>query len=487
MLTIETKPGFRIGGAVGIIILLLGVAVVFGIYQMSKVSHEIIEISEEYTPLQEIINNIRKYQMSQSINFEKILRYNQISNNVELDEAKERFWHNGGMIESEISRTQNLIQAGYGIANSEETRIELQLIQQKIFEIEILQKDYENLVRGMIVSLEDSSQITKVALLEQIQTKEFQIQSEIDSLSLKISILIDESTNRIEKNESTALLGQVIIILIVGAIAGSLGFFLSQINKELKKEVNKKTLELEEANKKLIKIDKMKDEFIGIASHELKSPIQPIFGFAELAKSGDIDQNEAWDGVTELAKKLQDLANGVLDVSKIEGDQLILHKEKLSINDLILSTTNSLKLSLNNQVRIEEKLDEGIEIQMDRVRIEQVLRNLIGNAIKFTRQGKIIIETHVNREEEKLQVIISDTGLGIPEDILPNIFGKFVTKGHASENQTGTGLGLFVCKGIIESHGGKITARNNKNGGAKFTFDIPITNKKFENSSKIST
>ncbi len=156
---------------------------------------------------------------------------------------------------------------------------------------------------------------------------------------------------------------------------------------------------------------------------------------------------------------------------------MVLHKERLRINDIISDTVNSVKVNLNNDLEIHENLDENIEIEIDRVRFEQVLRNLLNNAIKFTDSGVIRIATHANLEERKLIVIVSDSGLGIPEEILPNIFGKFVTKGHAQENQSGTGLGLFLCKGIIQAHGGEISAKNNPDGGATFEFTIPIKEK----------
>ena len=476
---LETNPktGFKIGGAVGIIILLLGVAIVFGIFQMSKVSQEIIEISEEYTPLHGIIGTISKQQLNQAVNFEKILRYQESLNTAELDQAKEEFWLSGGIIDAEIRRANNLVKAGYEIADVN-LQLDLQIIQQKISDITILHNDYENLVRDAIASMDASG--NPGILISNIAEKEFQLQREIEDLNEQILFLIEQSTIQIEENETTALYAQIIIITVVGGIAGTLGFFLSQINRDLQKEVTSKTTELQLANEKLMQIDKMKDEFIGIASHELKSPIQPIFGFAELAKSGDIDQKEAWDGVLQLTSKLQDLANDVLDVSRIESNRLILHKEKVRVNDLIQSTTRILRMNVKNSVTIEEKLDENIEIFADKIRIEQVIRNLLVNSIKFTAKGVIRIETHVNLEEQNVQVIVSDSGLGIPKEILSTIFEKFVTKGHGVENQMGTGLGLYLCKGIIEAHGGSISAKNNKDVGATFSFTIPIEEKKLE-------
>ena len=381
----------------------------------------------------------------------------------------------------------NLVQTGYDFANSRDSQLELQSIQERIGEIALLHNDYENLAREAINDIESSPIGNNIGQLNRISEKEFQLQNEINELTEQISLLVDQSTQQIEENESQSLLAQVIIITIVGGIAGALGLILNHINRDLQSEVNSKTAELQTANEKLKKIDKMKDEFIGIASHELKSPIQPIFGFAELAKSGDIDQNEAWDGVTELAHKLQDLANDVLDVSRIESNRLVLHKEKIRINDIIRSTCRVLKLNLRESVKIEEKLDENVEILADRVRLEQVIRNLLVNAIKFTSEGTIRIETHVNQEEQNLQVIVTDSGLGIPKEILSNIFEKFVTKGHGVDNQMGTGLGLYLCKGIIEAHGGKISAKNGQKSGAVFSFNIPISPKKLEKTKEIAT
>ncbi len=179
-----------------------------------------------------------------------------------------------------------------------------------------------------------------------------------------------------------------------------------------------------------------------------------------------------------MTKKLQELANDVLDVTRIESNRLTLYHEKLRVNELILDTTRMLKTGLNKNVKIMEELDDDAEITLDRTRIEQVLRNLINNSIKFTENGTIKIKTLVNKKSDELLITISDTGLGIPEDILPNVFGKFVTKGHESENQGGNGLGLFLCKGIILAHGGKITARNNKDCGATFEFSLPLSQRK---------
>jgi signal transduction histidine kinase len=447
----------------------------FGMYQMSKVSNEIIEISQEYAPLNEIVSDVKFQKSTQTASLEKIIRYTDANNLLEIEKAKEEFWLRGGIIDSDIERGKNIINVGMHMANSEKSVEEFRTLFQKLSNIKTTHEQYEILIGDLFLELNYLK--LNDDLLKQILSIENQLEMELDGMLALLSTLADESTNQIEDNERDSLTGQIIIITIVGTIAAALGFFISQINNDLKKEVDLKTKELKTANEKLKELDRMKDEFIGIASHELKSPLQPILGFAELAKSGDIDQKEAWDGVLQLTSKLQDLANAVLDVSKIESDRLELQLEKIKINDLILGITKSQKINLKKPVIIRENLDENIQVEIDKVRIGQVLQNLLNNAMKFTPRGTISIDTHVYQDENKIQIKISDTGLGIPEEILPKIFEKFVTKGIKNVEQSGTGLGLFLCKGIIQAHGGEITAQNKFDVGAIFEFSIPILQK----------
>jgi len=471
----NTKTSFRIGGSVGIIILLLGITVIFGMYQMSKVSDEIIEISQEYTPLNEIVSNVKFQKSNQATSLEKIIRYTDSNNLLEVEKVKEGFWRSGETIGLDVKRAKNIVNVGMNMAKSEKSVEEFRTLYQKLSNIKTTHEQYEILVGDLFIELNDKK--LNDELLEQIMRIENQLEIELVVMLASLSTLTDESTIQIEDNERDSLTGQIIIITIVGTIAAALGFFISQINNDLKKEVDLKTKELKTANEKLKELDKMKDEFIEIASHELRSPLQPILGFAELAKSGDIDQKEAWDGVLQLTSKLQDLANAVLDVSKIESNRLELQLEKIKINDLILDITKSQKINLKKPVIIRENFDENVEVEIDKIRIGQVLRNLLNNAMKFTPRGTISITTHVYQDENKIQVKISDTGLGIPEEILPKIFEKFVTKGIKNSEQTGTGLGLFLCKGIIQAHGGEITAQNKFDVGAIFEFTIPILQK----------
>lgn len=433
---------------------------------MSKVSSEIVILSEAYKPLQTSLNKIELYHASQVNSFERLIIAQQ--NNLDSDNVKEEFWSSIILIQSEIEMAKKITQSGFSVA-PDPTQANFRLVHQMFTDIEQSSIEYEELAKSALQTPDNA------ILLKQIAAKNVQIQDKIKSATNEIDSFNEQSIYAIEEHERGWLIVQIGIIITVGVIAMTLRHFFGQINSELKKEIENKTHALSEANKKLQDLDKMKNEFISIASHELKSPIQPIFGFAELAQSGDIDQKEAWDGVTMLAKKLQDLANDVLDVTRIESSRLSLYPEKISLNETIHEATRMAQTGMTKPIKILEELDSDVTIEADRTRLDQVLRNIINNSIKFTDVGHIKVKTITNKNEAIIS--ISDTGLGIPEDILPKIFGKFATKGHERENQSGNGLGLFLCKGIIDAHGGKISARNNQDGGATFEFSLPITPK----------
>jgi signal transduction histidine kinase len=223
--------------------------------------------------------------------------------------------------------------------------------------------------------------------------------------------------------------------------------------------------------------EKMKDEFINIAAHELRTPIQPILGLTDImySKIKDEDQRELLDIIIRNAKRLKRLTDNVLDVTKIESQSLVFNKEKLNLNSVI---SDVLKEYVNKNITQEMakivydfKPKNGIFVEADKDRLSQVIHNLLDNALKFTYHNQMIfVIVALNKDKEQVTVSVKDTGEGISEEILPNLFSKFKTYSHA-----GTGLGLYICKNIIESHGGKIWAENNYDGkGATFRFTLPI-------------
>jgi len=188
------------------------------------------------------------------------------------------------------------------------------------------------------------------------------------------------------------------------------------------------------------------------------------------------------EAIYRNAERLQRLTNDILDVTRIESKTLKVNKEKFNLSDLLSKVIEDYKSNIeknNSNVRLSysESIKETSLVNADRERIIQVISNLLNNAIKFTEEkggGEIYVtaEEKEKDDQEVAIVTIKDTGVGIDSEILSSLFTKFATR-----SQTGTGLGLFICKSIIEAHGGKIWAVNSANnkGGATFAFSLPIS------------
>jgi signal transduction histidine kinase/CheY-like chemotaxis protein len=223
---------------------------------------------------------------------------------------------------------------------------------------------------------------------------------------------------------------------------------------------------------------KMQKEFITIAAHELRTPIQPILGLSEilLCKKGSVEQEkELLNVIIRNAKRLRKLTENILDVTKIESQSLTINKQHCRLNDIITNVlADHKKEEGDNKQRIIKLAyfsnNDNIIVNADAERLTQVVLNLLTNAFKFTQKGEITV--NITRDDTDQQVIVSvtDTGQGIDPEIMPRLFTKFATK-----SIVGTGLGLYVSKRIIEAHGGKMWAENNSDGiGATFSFTIPM-------------
>jgi len=264
-----------------------------------------------------------------------------------------------------------------------------------------------------------------------------------------------------------------------------LGSIVSALNNLIGR-ISENESRLVSANEELKKLDKMKDEFVSIASHELRTPIQPIMSYAELGKAGVMKPERAFDEIKKQAQRLKRLASDILDASKIEGGRIQLLKENVSINEIVSDNVNAARIGLGTSelVKIELMLGtpDSLVINADKSRMNQVLGNLIGNAIKFTKEGIINIETRLSSKGNVVEVIISDNGPGINEEVLPRLFEKFASKnGPNTGNEGGTGLGLYISKAIIEAHGGSIDGSNREDRqGAKFTLLLPVVNPKIQ-------
>ena len=228
--------------------------------------------------------------------------------------------------------------------------------------------------------------------------------------------------------------------------------------------------------------NKMQKEFLDIAAHELRTPIQPILGLTEILLSNKkMDkgaQEEKLNVIARNAKRLKLLTDDILDVTKIEGQALQLKKELINVNHIISSPVEKIKNQIGHNETVElvyNTLDHNVVfVEADKARISQVISNLLNNAIKFTKKGMVFIGIEEENNQDSLQkfvvVTVKDTGAGIDSEILPRLFEKF-----ASKSCKGTGLGLFISKSIVEAHDGRIWAENNSDGkGPTFTFSLPL-------------
>jgi signal transduction histidine kinase len=283
---------------------------------------------------------------------------------------------------------------------------------------------------------------------------------------------------------------------------------------ELSKELTAVNKELALAYQTIEQQNKIHIEFINIAAHELRTPIQPILGTAELLKNeieeatyyDRLDSNNNGIQVEQIksrleiiirhAKRLKELASNILDVSRIESQLLVLNKEQFNLEELISNIISEYNESQKGKnLLVEFKGDRNIIVKADKDRIAQVISNLLNNAVKFTKDDEPegIISICCQRKEEDdeedddnnnnyVLVRVKDTGKGIDPKIFPRLFSKFITATTSTTSSTtskfsndGIGIGLFVSKAIIEAHGGKIWAENNSDGkGATFAFSLPV-------------
>jgi nitrogen-specific signal transduction histidine kinase len=232
---------------------------------------------------------------------------------------------------------------------------------------------------------------------------------------------------------------------------------------------------------KLKEADMLQREFIHVAAHELRTPIQPILGMAELIESNLHEKRDASIKPEEIemiarnARRLQRLSEDILDIARIESNSLTLHKSLFNLKDVLTLLVQDCRKQIQMDCRevkviCQQPNDDDIKVYADKERIMQVLGNLLSNALKFTKQGTITIRAEQSDDKNQLTVKVTDTGLGIDHILLLRLFTKFATK-----SDKGTGLGLFISKSIVEAHGGRIWAENNTDGkGATFTFTLPI-------------
>ena len=294
----------------------------------------------------------------------------------------------------------------------------------------------------------------------------------------------------------------VILISGIGAVAVGLSAGVIRWNRRLGSLVSKRTAELaartkeiedmyrnlDSANRNLSKAheelkvhERLQREFVNVAAHELRTPVQPLLGAAEIMESqfGNKDKIEVSKAEIEMivrnAKRLERLSSDILEISRIDSGALKINNENFSLSYIIAEAIKDAKIRSHiepDRVVIRYYPDD-IFVNADREKIAEVVSNLLTNAIKFTQDGTITITTQRDTSNSTAIVTVTDTGTGIHAEVLPRLFEKFVTK-----SEHGTGIGLYISKKIIEAHGGRIWGENRKDGikGAVFGFTLPLVN-----------
>ncbi|MGZ8850959.1 MAG: sensor histidine kinase, partial [Thermoanaerobaculia bacterium] len=230
--------------------------------------------------------------------------------------------------------------------------------------------------------------------------------------------------------------------------------------------------------RKVEDLSRLKDEFLSIASHELRTPVTSIKGYTQLAKTlireNDLATSEEYlDVALDQIDRMSRLILELLDVSRIETGRLEIRREPIQWSTFVRDVVHRHHTAVSDRRFHMNVPDETLIVSGDRDRLEQVLGNLLENAVKYSPEGSEILVT-VDNEEDQVVTSVCDNGIGIPSDELTQVFERF-HRGRqvSSTNYGGLGLGLYITKQIIERHGGKIWVESREGSGTMFSFSLP--------------
>lgn len=272
------------------------------------------------------------------------------------------------------------------------------------------------------------------------------------------------------------------MIIMISAISGFMIYRSSHKDKLLQKRLEKLNHELEDKSKKLQEVDKAKEEFSAMITHELKTPLVPITVYCKMLKKqllGNInkEQLEAVETIDKNAKRLETLIGDIMDARKLDLDKMKFHEENMMLDELFDNLNSDYKDALQQKGKQFATFIpiKGLSIKTDKSRLRQVFDNLISNAIKFTREKDGKIEVGFKNEDIRIIFYVKDNGIGIPKDRQNELFKKFYQIDITERrNAGGTGLGLAISKGIIEKLGGRIWVESDGTNGSVFYFEFNI-------------
>ena len=284
---------------------------------------------------------------------------------------------------------------------------------------------------------------------------------------------------------NSGLLSPNFVIVVNYILSYLLGFcwtilYLSILNQIAQREILLKNQAIEDDNLKLKELNATKDKLFSIIAHDLRNPITAIMQLGEMlaGKMGplsDADKQEATRAITKSANTTNSLLTNLLQWGRSESGKLIIKRERVSLKKIVTDCEQVLSETIvQKEINFENRIADEVHVTADYNMISTVLRNLMANAIKFTREGgTVTISGNVNNGKARIEVI--DTGVGIPPEILRQLFDhqfQYYTRG--TNNEPGTGLGLKLCKDFVEQNGGAIGVDSQENKGSTFWFTLPM-------------
>ena len=407
--------------------------------------------------------------------------------------------------QNQFEQAEERLKTGIEIAGGIGAKSELKDIYNKLSQLYQQTGDYKASLefKNKFIAIKDS--LFNVSRSKQIE--ELQVRFETEKKQNEIAALEkDAEITGLKLERQTTLRNIIIGIALVLLVLAYLAFNRYRHNQRIKQADEDKKRAIAEARNKteiekqrvaeLQKIDQLKDEFLANTSHELRTPLVGIIGLTESLKDGIAGELpdaalENLDMIANSGKRLSHLVNDILDFSKLKNKDL-----ELSIRPVDLHALTTIVLRLSHPLVQDKKLKlinsipkEVPLVDADENRLQQIMHNLVGNAIKFTQKGYVSVLSEV--KNGTLSISITDTGIGIPEEKMDVIFNSFEQADGSTQREFGgTGLGLSVTKQLVELHGGTIEVSSEKGKGSIFTFSLPLSSvsrKDFKSNGLLST
>lgn len=276
------------------------------------------------------------------------------------------------------------------------------------------------------------------------------------------------------------MLGSIISELVI-AISNSLSVeVIRDLNENLQQKVDNATRELRRSNEKLKELDKTKDEFLSIASHQLRTPLTSIKGYVDMLRDGDFGevneaQKNALDETFSSSERMVRLINDFLNISRLQTGKFTIEKRPTSFDDLVQQEVNMLKLvAAQSDIKINAKIDKINDVNLDVEKVQQVVVNMIDNAIYYSKPNSTI-EVKLKKSKNFAEFTVKDTGIGVPKEDQEKLFSKFFRAPNArTRRPDGTGVGLFLSKKVVVGHKGEIIFKSEEGKGSTFGFKLPL-------------